>query len=569
LENNAGCFVRFIRRALNYWTQQTVPLSKNLISQFYQFASEMTCWIGFQNSQSISLIKLAFQFTFIVDHKEHPFEIERKIMIQRSKQLSPADSNEIDIPNWESDYESRVNPELMTRLLHQAVPVLKATEWGIISVEPGFAQSMLPLNHETTNQHGTHQAALISLSADYTGGMAFATLLSEAPLAGIHKSNPEKSASLWLISMNVRYLKPSTGHVVGTCQVPNDLAAKICKRYRQGKRVAASLVVDFHSNGDLVAQGELKYFAQPTRTLLGATDGKRSPLFNQKLKASARMIAGIRAASVKGQHTEGLKFGPGQWVRYDQGHSSDFVAAGPHGVLLAEKMAKKLPQLTSFVASRTQHIDELIESTKGLKQLVFAGVGLDMRAFRHARSNPAMKVFELDLPEMLIERERVLKQSDFNVNLERHTISADFLKDDIAQSLLSNSRFDPTQKTVFVFEGCSMYFQQHINERILRSIQSLMQHPDSKVWCDFVDEGIVNGDAKHPQIAEFLNAMEDLGESFIFGKTDPAKFLTDLGFSNATSQTTRSHLEALSESKEGSDQVLECYRMCVASNSLT
>ena len=110
--------------------------------------------------------------------------------------------------SWEEDYRTRCNPELMTKLLRQAVPVLEATQWAITKVEHGVCESVLPLNHATTNQHGTHQAALISLSADYTGGMALTTLLRGVPLAGIHSCKAEDSASLWLISMDVKYLKP-------------------------------------------------------------------------------------------------------------------------------------------------------------------------------------------------------------------------------------------------------------------------------------------------------------------------------------------------------------------------
>ncbi|HIK91939.1 MAG TPA: hypothetical protein EYG03_08155 [Planctomycetes bacterium] len=77
---------------------------------------------------------------------------------------------------WEQDYEQRVNPKLMTGLLRSSIPVLEHSDWRIEKVEDGFCQSVLPLNSPTTNQHGTHQAALISLSADYTGGLALESL---------------------------------------------------------------------------------------------------------------------------------------------------------------------------------------------------------------------------------------------------------------------------------------------------------------------------------------------------------------------------------------------------------
>ncbi|MEM8733663.1 MAG: methyltransferase, partial [Planctomycetota bacterium] len=124
-----------------------------------------------------------------------------------------ANSKSALISNWSDHYARHVNPELMTQLLRTAVPVLDEMKWRVTEVEEGFAASVLPLAKESTNQHGTHQAALIALSADYTGGLALATLLTGVPLAGIHKCTEEDSASLWLADMSVRFRAPSTGHL--------------------------------------------------------------------------------------------------------------------------------------------------------------------------------------------------------------------------------------------------------------------------------------------------------------------------------------------------------------------
>ena len=79
--------------------------------------------------------------------------------------------------SWEQDFENRVNPELMTGLLRASIPVLEQSDWKVVRVGEGYCETLLPLNKATTNQHGTHQAALMSLSAYYTGGLALATLL--------------------------------------------------------------------------------------------------------------------------------------------------------------------------------------------------------------------------------------------------------------------------------------------------------------------------------------------------------------------------------------------------------
>ena len=88
--------------------------------------------------------------------------------------------------SWEADFRDRVNPHLMTELLRRAVPVLEYADWTIEEVGHGYTRSLLPLNPQSTNQHGTHQATLMALAADYTGGLALATLLRGDPIVGVH-----------------------------------------------------------------------------------------------------------------------------------------------------------------------------------------------------------------------------------------------------------------------------------------------------------------------------------------------------------------------------------------------
>ena len=445
---------------------------------------------------------------------------------------------------FEKDYKKRINPELMTQLAWRAVPVLEHVGWQITRVGFGVAETVLPLNAETTNQHGTHQAALISLSADYTGGMALTSVLTGVPLAGIHKCRPEEAASLWLASMDVKYLNPSTGHLTGTCQIDEATIEKIRNRYFQGKRVLVSLPMEFTSNGQKVATAELRYFVQPTIQLLTHSE-KPSALFKQKIKASARMIAGVRASE-----------DPNAKIRVDCPHAA--TAAGPHGALLAKKLRTALPQLTDMVLARTEHIDQTINQMQDVQQVVMLGAGLDMRPFRFTNRSPEIQFFELDLPEMLEERERVIAEMGESQleSPKRFSIAADFLKYDVADLLLAQSSFDPAAKTLFVYEGCSMYFTHQENLRLLRNVWKLAKHPESQIWCDLVTQSVVSGETTRPEITAFLNRMDDLGESFIFGSNDPHEFLASVGCQATQWKTCRQFLGA-------EEPIFDVYRFCV------
>lgn len=446
---------------------------------------------------------------------------------------------------WEQDYRDRVNPELMTRLLRASIPVLEQSDWQVTCVEEGYCETLLPLNKATTNQHGTHQAALMSLSADYTGGMALATLLRGVPLAGIHRCRDNVSASLWLAGMNVRFKSPSSGHLTGICRIDPDQAEQIRQRYFRGSRVLASLEVQFYSNGELAAEAEMKYFAQPTIQLSpAAASPARSTLFNHKLKASARMIAGLRAQS--STH-------PKLYVQCP--HAS--MVAGPHGELLANHLKTILPQLKDMVLTRTQHIDELLQQVPDLRQVVLAGAGLDMRSIEHAAEMPDVTFFEVDLPEMIAERERVTRLLPRDFQERRVLLSADFKKDDLAQVIGQHPRFDPELPTVIIFEGCSMYFSEAENRRLFLAFRQLLQHPLSCVWSDFVNEAVVSGQTSNPRIAMFLEGMDELGESFVFGCDDPARWLEELGYGFVETISTNDYLAE-------HDAVLSVYSFAVA-----
>lgn len=415
--------------------------------------------------------------------------------------------------SWEQDYDSRVNPDLMTKLLRTAIPVLEHSGWYIDKVEEGFCQSVLPLNCPTTNQHGTHQAALISLSADYTGGLALATLLRGVPLAGVHRCKDDESASLWLAAMNVKYHSPSSGHLTGTCRISDDQAEKIRSRYFRGSRVLVTLDVEFHSNGDLIAVAEMKYFAQPTVQLTPAPGSRsRSTLFSHKLKASARMIAALRAMSSSNDK-----------LNVECPHAE--LSAGPHGAMLAARLQTVLPQLKDMVLARTQHIDEALRSIPDLRQVVMLGAGLDMRSLRHADVNPNLLFFEVDLPEMIAERRRVMEQLDECHWDRRVMMEADFRNDDLATIIAGDPRFDADRATLFIYEGCSMYFSEAENRRLLSSIRSMLIHPESCLWMDLVSREVVTGKTNHRSISAFLDGMAELGESFIFGVDDASEWL--------------------------------------------
>ena len=210
-----------------------------------------------------------------------------------------------------------------------------------------------------------------------------------------------------------------------------------------------------------------------------------------------------------------------------------------------------------MVLARTQHCDEALNAMQNVKQVVMLGAGLDLRPLRHAHRDPEMMWFEIDLPEMIAERRRVVSDLPTQYQDQRVQLEADFRCDELKDVLGKSDRFDPSLPTFFIYEGCSMYFSNEENRGLLKQVHELMQHSDSMLWTDIVSQEVVTGRTNDQSILSFLKGMEELGETFVFGLDDPEDWLKQMGFNNVSSRSCREYLQE-------NDLVFDTYTFCVA-----
>lgn len=419
--------------------------------------------------------------------------------------------------SWDEDFAMRTNPPLFSAFLREQVPVLEFVDWQITDVAPGEVESVLPLNPPSTNQHFTHQAALIVLSADYTGGAALASLFLGWPVVGVHPVNSPKSVSMWLLKAEMKYVRPSIGDLVVRASVDTQRHAKIQKRFLQGKAVIESITMQFMNGDQLVAEGTCTYFARQSTSLRsnGVDSSKVNSLYALKLTSSAEMIAGVRARE------SGTLFHDPYAERM----------AGQHGMAVATRFCQRTPQLGAMVAARTRHLDELLTNfaARGGRHVVNVGVGWDMRPFRLPMPE-GMTFYELDFPTTLDERAARLEKHNIvdQPGVRRVPVPIDLrtmrLEDVLADQLPSD------QPLLISWEGMSMYFQEEEVVQILSGIQRLMSHPDSLLWLDMVDREPVMNAGKFPaSIQAFMRGMQILGEPFTFGSDTPNEFIESTG----------------------------------------
>lgn len=395
--------------------------------------------------------------------------------------------------------------------------MLEFLDWRIDEIALGEARTTLPINVESTNQYITHQAALMLLSADYTGGIALSTLFQSAPIIGFHPMESDYGVYMWGAKASIKWLYPSSGDLICTSSVPVENWERIYRRFRDGKRVIETLTIDMH-NGDLhVAQAEFTYWAQNSHSLRSnAFDTKRvHPIFDHRYKTSAKLIAGLRA--LEQEKPEARR-------AFDDDLSPR--AAGTHGVTLARRFCRVIPQLAPMVATRTASIDRLIGRLPEPYNILSVGVGLDTRPWR--LDLPQHTWFEMDLPLMLNYRAEILPEADSSsMQIIREPI--DLRTDCLGERLLSIDAYDRAKPLLIIWEGGSMYFDALLSKQIFRSISNLMSDARALLWFDFVSEAGVKGETGNAAATNFIRCMRKMGEPFISGHDDIAGFLAQFG----------------------------------------
>ncbi len=418
---------------------------------------------------------------------------------------------------FEIDHQNRIGPELMTNLLSDAVPVLEYTGFKFIEVKNGYCRAMLPLNSSSSNQHGTHQALLLALAGDYTGGLALASLIRCEPIMGVHEITRESGMSLWLISSEMRYIMPSTEDVYISAETDSTIEDNLCKRYHNGQTILKELEVEFaNSRGEKVAEGKFRYYLKKRTSLnLNTANKKSSTMFEHILKTSAKLIAQMRAYEMN-------KDVP---LFIDE-HSAK--AAGKQGKVIGERFLLLMPEIQNMVAARTASADKVITRLAAdMKQLVILGAGLDFRAVRLYDSLKNCRVFELDLPEMIIEKEKIIQEWSIEAGNKVSRIPCNLITDNLTEKLIQNG-YNPAEPALFIYEGCSMYFSAEENANLLEEISSLLEYStDGYLWMDTVSEAVVNSENLPASVAGFLSRIAKMGEPFIYGVDDQMKIFAD------------------------------------------
>ncbi|NTW94125.1 MAG: SAM-dependent methyltransferase [Chlorobiaceae bacterium] len=412
------------------------------------------------------------------------------------------------IDAWEQDRKERFNLAALTDSFHESVPVLDFIDWKITAVERGYTETVLPLNPNSSNQYITHQAALMLLAADYTGGIALASLFHMIPIIGFVPSTDDNAAYMWGAKAAIQWFAPSCHNLTCKASIDKSKWEMLAKRYAESKRVITTVPIMMYNGEKLVAQADFTYWAQDINGMKrNAFDVEKiNVLYEHKTKTTAKLIVGLRAMEQEK---------PVEERRFDDPYA--FMLAGKQGITLARRFSMDTPYLQNMVTARTLHLDAaIIQFAQGKPacNVVNIGAGYDSRFWRLNVENAT--IYELDLPIMLNERKRIFDYSKKNTI---RNIDIDLTLRPIDDALRQTEDFDHELPTFFIWEGGSMYFRPEEIDFILTSITRMMTQ-DSCFWFDYVSEDLVEDGTGVKAAEDFMRNMRKMGEPFVNGYND-------------------------------------------------
>lgn len=178
---------------------------------------------------------------------------------------------------------------------------------------------------------------------------------------------------------------------------------------------------------------------------------------------------------------------------FDDPYAQAFVDACPGAFAEESVHATASPEMASLGARfyrngvlRTRFFDDylLAATAAGCRQVVLLAAGLDTRAFRSDWS-AEIRLFELDLPEVLSFKDAVLRGHGAVPRVERITVPADLRGD--WPAALAAAGFDPRCPTAWLAEGLLIYLTAEQAHRMLTSVGELSA-PSSQLAFEHTDD---------------------------------------------------------------------------------
>lgn len=160
---------------------------------------------------------------------------------------------------------------------------------------------------------------------------------------------------------------------------------------------------------------------------------------------------------------------------FDDPYAAAFVAAaelhGQHG----GTPSPGLVEILHHLALRTRFFDDFVlrAAADGIRQIVVPAAGLDTRAYRlDWPAGGDVAWYEIDAPEVLAFKERVLAERAAVPRARRTALATDLRRPDWTAAL-TDAGFDPDRRSAWLVEGLLVYLEAADAARLLERLGAL------------------------------------------------------------------------------------------------
>ncbi|MBA4115525.1 MAG: SAM-dependent methyltransferase [Rubrobacter sp.] len=202
--------------------------------------------------------------------------------------------------------------------------------------------------------------------------------------------------------------------------------------------------------------------------------------------------------------------------------------AGPEGFAWLEHMesAARSDSPGLYPVIRTRFFDDFLLdacSRLGVRQVVLAAAGLDIRAFRLDWPSQT-QLYEMDLPEVLDAKEEVIEAAGAKTSCERRTIRVDLSQETWPKALLA-AGYQPERPSVWLIEGLLFYLPRAAVHGLLEKVGALTT-TGSLLGLDVMNRGLFFSPMAWPMQA----ALARRGAPGQFGTNDPETLMAHHGW---------------------------------------
>jgi methyltransferase (TIGR00027 family) len=185
-----------------------------------------------------------------------------------------------------------------------------------------------------------------------------------------------------------------------------------------------------------------------------------------------------------------------------------------------------------YVLARTKVMDSVfVDALEArIAQIVLLGAGFDTRALRFADRNRGTRVFELDVTTTQQPKIEILRRKKVTLPQELIFAPINFDKEDIFE-VLSRAGYQPGQKSLFLWEGVTMYLSAQAVDSTLNFIRTRAA-PGSRVAFDYIYASVLRQENRYYGEQGIFETVSKTGEGWTFGLEEGAveSFLSERGF---------------------------------------